>query len=238
MLAIYRKEIKQIFNTMEAYIAITVFLIINGVVLWYIPGEYNILYNGQASLLPFFTIAPWVLLVLIPAITMKLINAEVIQKTNIILCTKPIRIWEIILGKFLASFTIGLASIIPSFIFIYSIYYLSNPIGNIDIGELMGSYLGIILLIALYSAIGLTCSSLFQNNMIALSCTIMIILLFYFGLDFLSDFYNNLTLEYLSIHYHYQSINRGIVDSRDLIYFLSSTIFFLHCASKIMEKKK
>ena len=228
MLAIYKKEIRMFFNSMEAYIAISVFFIINSIVLWYIPSEYNILYNNQASLLPFFTISPWVLLVLMPAITMKMINYEITQKTSLILFTKPINIWEVIIGKFFASITIGFAAIMPSLLFVYTIHQIGSPIGNIDIGELMGSYIGIALLIILYSSIGLFCSSIFTNHMIALSGTIMIILLFYLGFDFLSVFHNNSILEYLSIQHHYESINRGVIDSRDIIYFMSLTASFLY----------
>jgi len=238
MLAIYKKEIKSFFHTMEAYIAISVFFIINGLILWYIPSSYNIIHNKQASLLPFFTISPWVLLVLIPAITMKMINTEITQGTSIILFTKPINVGEIIIGKFLASLTIGITSIMPSLIFVYGIYQTSHPVGNIDIGELIGSYTGIILLITLYSSIGLFCSSVFKNNMIALISTIMIILFLYFGVNFLGDYYNNSILEHLSISYHYQSISRGIIDSRDMLYFLSLTICFLYFTIKILHNKK
>ena len=168
MFAIYKKEIKVFFTTMEAYIAIAVFFIINGLILWHIPSHYNIIHNNQASLLPFFSIAPWVLLFLIPAITMKMINSEAINRTSLILFTKPLKIWEVVIGKFLASLTIGFFSILPSTVFIYSIYHISEPKGNIDAGELLGSYMGILLLLKLYSAIGLFCSSAFKNTMIAL----------------------------------------------------------------------
>ena len=238
MFSIYKKEVKILFNTTEAYLAISIFFIINGLILWYIPSEYNILYNNQASLLPFFTISPWVLLFLIPAITMKMMSSELAQRTNILLFTKPIKIWEIIIGKFAASLTIGLISIIPSFIFVYSIYQLSSPYGNIDTGELIGSYTGIVLLITLYSAIGVFCSTISSNNMITFSATIIIILLLYFGIDLLSNFYDNAILEYLSVHYHYKSINRGIIDSRNIIYLLSLTIMFLYFAIASTNIKK
>lgn len=238
MLAIYKKEIITFFTTMEAYVAISVFFCINGLILWYIPSEFNIFYNKQASLLPFFIIAPWVLLFLIPAITMKMINSELVHKTSLILFTKPITMWEIIIGKFLASFTIGITAIIPTTIFVYTIYNISEPKGNIDSGELLGSYIGIILLIKLYSAIGLFCSSVFKNNMIAFILTTVIILLLYSGIDLIANFYNNTTLEYLSLHYHYKSISRGIIDSRDIIYFISMTFFFLYSSQVIIDKNK
>ena len=155
MFAIYKKEIKSFFNTVEGYVAIIFFFITTSLILWYIPSDYNIIYNHQASLSPFFAITPWVFLFLIPAITMKMFSTETSQKTILILLTKPVKKWKIITAKFLSSLTIGLMSIIPSLIFVYSIYQLSEPTGNIDTGELIGSYIGIIMLISTYSAIGL-----------------------------------------------------------------------------------
>ena len=228
MLAIYKKEMKIFFTTMEAYVAISVFFLINGLILWYIPSDFNIFYNKQASLLPFFSIAPWVLLFLMPAITMKMINSEINQRTHLILFTKPVKKWKIICAKFLAGFTIGIAAILPSLIFAYSIHQLSNPIGNIDKGELLGSYIGIIFLVSLYTSIGLFCSNISKNPMISFIMTVIIILTLYFGIDFIAFFYNIPLMEYLSIESHYDSISRGIIDSRDLVYFISMTISFLY----------
>ena len=113
MIAIYKKEIRSFFNTAEGYLSISVFFIINSLILWFIPSEYNIIYNHQASLLPFFLITPWILLFLIPSVTMKFISAESLEKTTIILFTKPIGKWSIINSKFLASITISILSILP-----------------------------------------------------------------------------------------------------------------------------
>ena len=228
MIAIYKKEIKMFFNTVEGYVAISVFLILNTLILWYIPSDLNIFHNNQSSLLPFFSITPWVFLILIPAITMKMISSEITQKTTIILFTKPIKKWEIIVSKFFASFTIGIISIIPTLIFVYSLYHISDPKGNIDGGELIGSYIGVIMLLSVYSSIGLFCSSISSNIMVSFISTIIIILFFLFGLELLGNIYNSQMLEYLSINSHYESISRGVIDSRDIIYFTSLTICFLH----------
>lgn len=237
MYAIYKKEIKSFFNTIEGYVAIIVFFITTSLILWYIPSDYNIIYNKQASLLSFFTISPWVLLFLMPAITMKMLSGESSQKTIIILLTKPIKKWEIIFAKFLASFTIGFISISPSLIFVYSVFELSEPIGNLDYGELIGSYIGLVMLISAYSSIGLFGSIISKNMMIAFICTTIIILLFLFGLDLLSTNYDNAILQYLSINTHYESISRGVIDSRDIIYFISITAFFLIISTLIIEKQ-
>lgn len=228
MWAIYKKEMKIFFTTMEAYVAISVFFLINGLILWYIPSDFNIFYNKQASLLPFFSIAPWVLLFLMPAITMKMINSEITQRTHLILFTKPVKKWKIICAKFLAGVTIGIAAILPTLIFAYSIHQLSNPVGNIDKGELLGSYIGMFFLVSLYTSIGLFCSNISKTPMVAFIMTVVIILSLYFGIDFIAFFYNMPLMEYLSIECHYDSISRGIIDSRDLVYFISMTISFLY----------
>ena len=236
MFEIYKKEIKSFFNTVEGYIAIIVFFITTSLILWYIPSDYNIIYNQQASLSPFFAITPWVFLFLTPAITMKMFSTEISQKTILILLTKPVKKWNIITAKFLASLTIGLISIIPSLIFVYSIYQLSEPTGNIDKGELLGSYIGIIMLISTYNAIGLFGSIISKNTMISFVLTILIILFFLFGVDVLNNYYNNDIIKYLSINTHYESISRGIIDSRDIIYFMSMIMCFLGLSVLIMEK--
>ena len=238
MFAVYKKEIKMFFYTMEAYIAIGVFFSINSLILWYIPSEFNIFYNNEATLLPFFLIAPWVLLLLTPAITMKMISSELTQGTNLILLTKPVKIWHIIIAKFLASFTIILTSILPSLIFVYSIYQISDPKGNIDQGELVGSYIGLIMISGLYSSIGLFCSNISQNTMINFISTILIILFMYLGLDIIGQKYHFSILEYLSIQEHYKSINRGVIDSSDLIYFISTIISFLYLSVISIKNKK
>lgn len=230
MFAIYKKEIKIFFNTIEAYLAIGVFLIVAALILWFIPSEYNIFYNNQASLLPFFLVSPWILLLLIPAITMKMISVEILEKTITILITKPIKNWEIVYGKFLASITIGVLAIIPSIIFAYSIYQLSEPKGNIDMGELTGSYIGLIMIICCYSSIGILCSSMSKNPMISFITTIIIIFFFAFGIDIISNVYQINQLKYLSLLSHYESISRGVIDSRDMIYFISFIILFLNAA--------
>tara|TARA_B100000902_G_scaffold126146_1_gene125734 strand:+ start:24 stop:743 length:720 start_codon:yes stop_codon:yes gene_type:complete len=237
MFAIYKKEMKGFFTTLEAYIAISVFFIVNGLILWYIPSDFNIFYNNKATLLPFFSIAPWVLLFLMPAITMKMMSSEITQRTHLILFTKSIKKVEIIIAKFLASFTIGLTAILPSLIFVYSIYQLSNPTGNIDEGELIGSYIGMILLVALYSAIGLFCSSISKNPMISFILTVIMILVLYFFFDFLVYFYNIPIIEYLSVEFHYESISRGVIDTRDIIYFASLIILFLYFSTIAIDRE-
>jgi ABC-2 type transport system permease protein len=227
MFAIYKNELKFFFNNLEGYVAIVLFLIINSLAIWHIPSDFNIFQNNQASLLPFFELTPWIFLILIPAITMKILSKEVINKTIVILMTKPIKNWEIIISKYLASTTIGIMTTVPTLIYVYTLYQLSEPKGNIDIGQIMTSYIGVFFIISTYSAIGIFCSSITQNIMISFISTIILIIILCFGLELTGHIYNIYIIEYLSMHNHYKSISRGILDSRDVIYFLSMTCFFL-----------
>ena len=238
MLGIYNKEIKTFFTTLEGYVAILIFFTITTLVLWIVPSEYNIIHNNKASLLPLFTISPFVLLLLMPAITMKMMSIEMLEKTTIILLTKPIKRWEIIISKFLASCTIGITAVIPTCIFIYSIYQLSEPKGNIDVGEIVGSYIGLIMLIITYSSIGIFSSTISKNSMIAFILTVVIIILFLFGFDLITQQYQYSILDYLSMMQHYESLSRGVIDSRDIIYFLSLNWCFLHAGILKLERNQ
>jgi len=168
---------------------------------------------------------------------MKMMSSEIIQRTHLILFTKSVKKVEIIIAKFLASFTIGVTAILPSLIFVYSIYQLSSPTGNIDEGELIGSYIGMILLVALYSSIGLFCSSISKNPMISFILTVIMILVLYFFFDFLVYFYNIPIIEYLSVEFHYESISRGVIDTRDIIYFASLIILFLYFSTIAIDRE-
>ena len=227
MFAIYKNELKFFFNNLEGYVAIVLFLTINSLAIWHIPSDFNIFQNNQASLLPFFELTPWVFLILIPAITMKILSKEVINKTIVILMTKPIKNWEIIISKYLASTTIGIMTTVPTLIYVYTLYQLSEPKGSIDIGQITASYIGIFFIISTYSAIGIFCSSITKNVMISFIATIILIIILCFGLELIGNIYNIYIIEYLSMHNHYKSISRGILDSRDIIYFFSMTCFFL-----------
>ena len=238
MFGIYKKEIKTFLNTLEGYVAILIFFTTTSLFLWFIPSEFNIIDSNKASLMSLFVISPFVLLLLIPAITMKMISVEMLENTITLLLAKPIKRWEIVISKFLASCTIGIISITPTLIFIYSIYQLSEPKGNIDIGEISGSYIGLIMLIINYSSIGIFSSTLSKNSMISFILTVSIIIFFLFGFDIIFQQYQYGFLEYLSMMQHYESLSRGVIDSRDIIYFLSLNFCFLYAGILQIEKKQ
>ncbi len=230
MWSVCKKELRQFFTSLTGYIAIIVFLLLNGLFLFVFPDS-NILDYGYATLDRFFEIAPWILLLLIPAITMRSFADEFKGGTFEILQTKPLTRWQLLTGKYFGSFIIVLIALIPTVIYALTVQALSNE-GGIDVGGTIGSYIGLIFLAAVFVAIGICCSSFTQNAVVAFILGAFFCFIFYSGFNAISqipalqsgaDYY----IEMLGIDFHYRSISRGVVDTRDLIYFLSVTFFFL-----------
>ena len=208
---------------------IAIFLIINGLFLWVFEGEYNILNTGFADLTPFFTLAPWILIFLIPAVTMRSFSDEKKQGTLELLLTKPLSIWQIVSGKFLGALLLIIMAIVLTFIYVYVIYGLGLPEGNIDMGSTIGSYFGLLFLISGYSAIGIFTSTLSENQIVAFIVAVFLCFLLYFGFDGLATVIPSLStiISTLGMQDHYKSMSRGVLDTRDIIYFSSITIAFL-----------
>lgn len=230
MLAILKKEINTFFASPIGYLVIAVFLVLCGLFLWIFKGEYNVLDGGLANLSAFFLLAPWVLLFLVPAVTMRSFSDEKKQGTLELLLTKPIIIFQIVLGKFFGAFTLIILALLPTLLYVFAIYQLANPVGNIDIGSILGSYFGLLFLVAAYTAIGVFASALTNNQIIAFIVAIFICFFFYFGFEGLSNynfFGNAIYTENLGMQAHYQSMSRGVLDTKDIIYFTSITLLFL-----------
>ncbi|OXA93383.1 gliding motility-associated ABC transporter permease subunit GldF [Flavobacterium hercynium] len=229
MKSIILREIKSFFGSPIGYLVIGVFLISNGLFLWVFEGDYNILNTGYADLTPFFTLAPWILIFLIPAVTMRSFSDERKQGTLELLLTKPLSVWEIANGKFLGSFFLIILAIIPTFVYVKVISGLGAPEGNIDMGSTIGSYFGLLFLIAAYTSIGIFTSTLSENQIVAFIIAVFLCFFFYFGFEGLAT----LLPEYSSIisvfgmQNHFKSMSRGVIDTRDVIYFLSITVLFL-----------
>ena len=230
MFAILKKEISTFFASPIGYLVIGVFLLLNGLFLWVFKGEFNILNNGQASLSPFFLLAPWILIFLVPAVTMRSFSDEKKQGTLELLVTKPISHFQIVLGKYFGSFLLIIMALIPTLLYVYTVSQLGNPIGNLDLGSTIGSYFGLLFLIAAYAAIGVFASTLSDNQIVAFIIAVFICFFLYFGFEGLSN-YNILGdfvyMESLGMSSHYNSMSRGVIDTRDLVYFISITIAFL-----------
>ena len=239
MWSICKKELKQFFSSLTGYIAIILFLLINGIFLFILP-ESSILEYGYATLDKFFELAPWVLLFLVPAITMRSLSDEFKAGTFEILKTRPLTQWQIVLGKYLAILIVLVFVIIPTFIYIYTIRSLTTS--AIDTGGIAGSYMGLFLLSAVFAAISLCCSSFTSNAVIAFLISAFACLILYFGFDAVSklpvfqgnaDYY----IEMLGIDFHYRSISRGVLDSRDIIYFTSIIFLTLLITVKNLGKR-
>ena len=229
MKAILKKEFNSFFASPIAYLVIGVFLLVNGLFLWVFNDDFNILNAGFADLNNFFFLAPWILLFLIPAITMKTFSDEFQSGTIEILKTRPITNTQIVLGKFFAALLLIMIAIIPTLVYVYSVNQLGNPVGNIDFGSTLGSYLGLILLASSYASIGLFTSTLSKNQIVAFLLGVFIAFFFYYGFDAISDIFGNAsyTVKLFGMNEHFKSISRGVIDTRDILYFLSITIFFL-----------
>jgi ABC-2 type transport system permease protein len=229
MKSILLREIKSFFGSPIGYLVIAIFLLLNGLFLWVFEGEYNILNSGFADLSPFFTISPWILIFLIPAVTMRSFSDEKKQGTIELLMTKPISVWEIVSGKFFGAFLLIVLAIIPTFIYVYVIYGLGMPEGNIDMGSTMGSYFGLLFLIAGYTAVGIFTSTLSENQIVAFIVSVFLCFLLYFGFQGVASQFKEFEdlIAFFGMDYHFKSMSLGVIDTRDVTYFVSIAVIFL-----------
>jgi ABC-2 type transport system permease protein len=231
MKSIILREIKSFFGSPVGYLVIALFLLLNGLFLWVFEGDYNILNSGFADMTPFFTLAPWILLFLIPAVTMRSFSDEKKQGTLELLLTKPLSIWEIACGKFFGSLLLIVIAIVPTFLYVYIISSLGFPEGNIDMGSTIGSYVGLLFLAAGYTAIGVFTSTLSENQIVAFIIAVLLCFVFYFGFEGLASALGNWSswITVVGMQNHYKSMSRGVLDTRDILYFVNITIVFLTC---------
>lgn len=229
MKSIVLREIKSFFGSPIGYLVIAIFLIINGLFLWVFEGYYNISNSGFADLTPFFTLAPWIFIFLIPAVTMRSFSDEKKQGTLELLLTKPLSIWQIVNGKFLGAVVLIIMAVIPTFIYVAVISNLGMPEGNIDMGSTIGSYFGLLFLISAYCAIGIFTSTLSDNQIVAFIISVFLCFIFYFGFEGIASTIPSLStiIASLGMQEHFKSMSRGVIDTRDSIYFASITILFL-----------
>ncbi|AWG25549.1 gliding motility-associated ABC transporter permease subunit GldF [Flavobacterium kingsejongi] len=229
MKSILLREIKSFFGSPIGYLVIAIFLLLNGLFLWVFEGDFNILNSGYADLGPFFTLAPWILIFLIPAVTMRSFSDEKKQGTIELLLTKPLSVWQIVNGKFFGAFLLIIIALVPTLIYVYAIYGLGFPEGNIDMGSTIGSYFGLLFLIGGYTAIGIFTSTLSDNQIVAFILSVFLCFVFYFGFEGIASFAGEFSpvVANLGMDYHFKSISRGVIDTRDIIYFISIALLFL-----------
>ena len=231
MRSIFIKEINSFFSSIVGYVALLVFLVACSLFLWIIPN-YSILEYGYASMERFFEIAPWLLLLLVPAVTMRSFADEYRTGTIEWLSTKPVSDLEIIMGKYLATVTLIIFALLPTLVYVYTINNLSYADINIDMAAIIGSYIGLFFLAATFGAVGVFCSSLTPNQVGGFLIALIACYLLYTGFEQLSklpkfsegiDYY----LSMAGMEFHYNSISRGLIDSRDVVYFLSVIALFI-----------
>lgn len=242
MFTLYRKEIFSFLNSLIGYVAIIVFLLLNGLFLWVFPAGFNIIDFGYASLDNFFVLAPFVFLFLVPAITMRSFADEKRLGTIEILITRPITDFQIILAKYLAGITLVVFSLLPTLVYVVSVYQLGLPKGNLDFGGLWGSYIGLLLLASAFTAIGLFVSSITDNQIVAFISSLVICGFAFIGFELIADMTifsrASLFIRSLGIQEHYNSLSRGVVDTRDVIYSASIIAIFFLLAKISLESRK
>ena len=240
MWAIWRREWNGFLNSLVAYIAMVVFLLITGLFIWVFP-DYSILEFGYAQLDQLFVIGPWVLMFLVPAVTMRFFSEEKRSGTAELLFTRPVSATGVVLGKFLAGWALVLFSVLPTLCYVAALYYLAEPVGNLDLGGIAGSYLGLILLGGVFAGIGTWASAVTEHPVVSFVLGVFLCFFMYAAFDSLRflPLPNTalLVIEQLGIGAHFESMSKGVVDLRDLVYFASVTFFFLFWTRTVLDQR-
>ncbi|MCC7244965.1 MAG: gliding motility-associated ABC transporter permease subunit GldF [Saprospiraceae bacterium] len=242
MYSIFKKEIGLFFSSLIGYLVVGVFLIMLGLMLWIFP-EFSILEGKYANLDALFSISPMVFMFLIPAVTMRSFAEEKQSGTIELLVTRPISDFQIVLGKFLASLVLVIFALLPTLLYYITVYQLGAPAGNLDSGGIAGSYIGLIFLAAAFVSIGIFSSSLTNNQIVSFILAVFMCFMVYLSFDFLSRlpvFFGKTDdiVQSLGIDYHYNSISRGVIDTRDVVYFLSVIAVFLGATLLTLGKRR
>lgn len=241
MFSLFKKEFCNFFASPMGYIVIGVFLCLTSLFLWVFPGEYNVLDNGYANMDGLFNFAPWLYLFLVPAVTMRLFAEERRTGTIELLKTRPISNLSIVLSKYLAGVSLVLVSLLPTLLYFLSVWMLGDPMGNMDMGGTWGSYIGLFFLATVYTAIGLFASSLTDNQIISFIVAAVLCFFAYIGFDIISGMAGSGEAESLiaslGISAHYDSMSRGVIDSRDVMYYLILIVIFLFFTKQMVDRK-
>jgi len=241
MINIFFKEINGFLYSLIAYVVIGVFLTALGLLMWVFP-ESNVLDYGFADMTTLFSLGPFVLMFLAPAITMRSVAEEVKTGTIELIAVKPIRTLDIILGKYLAAMSLTLFAILPTLVYYITLYQLSSPVGNLDTAGIIGSYFGLLLLSSVFISIGILSSTSTENQVISFISASFISFLLFTGINSLAniDVWSNFSLfiSSLSLEYHYNAMSRGVIDTRDVLYFISVDILFLYLSVLILKNKR
>ncbi len=241
MIPLFIKEINVFFSSLTGYIVIIIFLLLNSLFIWVFPGDFNILDSGYSGIESLFVIAPWVFMFLVPAITMRLFAEEKRSGTIELLFTKPLSELEIIFAKYFAGLSLVLLSLLPTLVYFLTVYLLGKPIGNIDTGGTWGAYIGLFFLAAIYTSIGIFASSITENQIIAFLLAMLFSFMFYLGFDSIASIIpGNLAawITSFGIDIHYKSLSRGVIDLRDVVYYISVVAIFILLTKTVLESRK
>jgi len=245
MFTLYLKEIRNFLSSLIGFITIGVFITLIGIFMWIIPSESggsNIIDNGFANIDPLFFIAPWVYLFLIPAITMRSFSEEKKTGTIELLLTRPLTDLQIVLAKYFAGFTLVIVSLLPTLIYYYSVHMLGYPKGNIDTGGMWGSYIGLLFLGAGFVSIGIFASAIAENQVIAFIIALLLCFFCYVGFEFIAQSgvfgKYDVVFKSLGITDHYTSMSRGVIDTRDVLYFVSLIAIFNLLTKLVLQSRK
>lgn len=242
MIHLIFKELKFFFSSLIGYSIIFIFLMINGLTLWWKESEFNVLDYGYANLDMLFVVSPLLFLFFIPALCMRAFSEEYFSGTIELLVTKPISILNIVIAKYLSVIFIIFISIFTTLIYTLSISYLSESQANIDIGCIVGSYIGLFCLSSLFISISLFASSIVNNQIISLILSLTFCALFYFGFDFISkiEFFKNhiLLIEKIGVSFHYSLMSKGLIQLNSIIYFISISYLFIKLTEYIIKYRK
>jgi len=242
MLTLLFKEFRSFFNSISGYLIISIFLLATGLFIWIFPGNTNVLDGAYANLDTLFDMAPWIYLFLIPALCMRLFTDEKKSGTIELLLTRPISDFKIVLSKFLAALLLVVFSLLFCLTYYISIYYLGKPVGSIDVGAFWGSFLGLFFLAIGYLSIAVFAGSLTDNQIVAFLLSMVLCFSFYMGFDYLSDLLVFQTIQTeiitIGISEHYRSLSRGVIDSRDVSYFISLALIFLFATRTVLQSRK
>lgn len=241
MLSVYKKEIRNFFSSLTGWVVIIVYLLINSMFMWILPGEWNILDSGYAGLDTLFIISPWVFLFLVPAVTMRIFSEEKRTGTLELLLSRPVSERSILYGKYLAAVTLVLLALVPTVLYYITVYLLGEPQGNIDQGGTIGAFIGLIFLASVYAATGIFASSVTTNQVVAFIFSVFIGFILFAGFDAFALMPGLKTVDEvvinLGINEHYKSMSRGVIDLNDILYFGVVTIVFTEATRLVLVSR-
>ncbi|ATA77947.1 conserved membrane hypothetical protein [Capnocytophaga canimorsus] len=238
MFALCKKEIRYFFTSPIGWTVVAISVILNGLFLWILQTDYNIFNNGFADLLPFFKLSSWMFVFLIPALTMRSISEEKKNGMLGLLLTKPISTIALVFGKYLGILFLILILLIPSLLYVYMLWQLGNPVGNLDVATTIGSYIALFLLASTFAAVGLWASAVSNNQIVSFVIATFLCFFLFFGLDAIVQMIFPNVMYGLGFQSHFDAISRGVIDSRNLLYFISVSVFFIIITSLFIKSYK